>query len=63
MAEFRNMTTTADLIDICNLYYTQAFAQYFASVYNINRMNCKRLSAFRCTMYALSARLILEGVY
>lgn len=57
------MTTTADLIDICSLYYTQAFAQYFRCVYNSNRMNCKTLSAFRCYMYALSAHLIQEGVY
>lgn len=49
------MTTTADLIDICELY--------FRCVYNSNRQNCKTLCAFRCAMYALSARLILEGVY
>ena len=57
------MITTTDLIDICNLYFTQAFAQYFQSVYASDRMNCKTLSSFRCSMYALSARLIFEGVY
>ena len=57
------MTTTADLIDICSLYYAQANAHYCLIVFNSNRMAGKRLAAFRCTMYALSARLILEGVY
>ena len=55
------MTTTADLIDICLLYYMQAALRYeripFRSV------ETGRKYAFRCTMYALSARLILEGVY
>ena len=49
------MTTTSDLIDICSLYYVQTNAYYF--------MTGKSLAAFRCYMYALSARLILEGVY
>ena len=57
------MTTTADLIDICSLYYAQANAHYCMIAFNSNRMAGKRLAAFRCTMYALSARLILEGVY
>lgn len=57
------MTTAADLIDICSLYYAQASAYYCMLVYNTNQLTVKSLSAFRCYMYALSARLILEGVY
>lgn len=57
------MTTTADLIDICSLYYAQANAHYCMIVYNSNRMTGKSLAAFRCYMYALSVYLILEGVY
>ena len=57
------MITTADLIDICSLYYAQANAHYCMIVYNSNRMTGKTLAAHRCYMYALSARLIIEGVY
>ena len=57
------MTTTADLIGICSLYYAQANVYYLMLVYNSNRITEKTLVAFRCCMYALSARLILEGVY
>lgn len=51
------MTTTADLIEICCLYYMQAAISFYYSDY------LRSMSGFRCTMYALSARLILEGVY
>lgn len=51
------MTTTADLIDICSLYYTQAARGFYYSHYECN------VCGFRAVMYALSARLILEGVY
>ena len=57
------MITTADLIDICELYYTQAFGYYVRCVYDVNRWCVKEVFAHRCSMYALSARLILEGVY
>lgn len=57
------MTTTADLIDICGLYYAQACSHYLLIAFNSDRMTDKRLAAFRCYMYALSGRLILEGVY
>lgn len=57
------MITTADLIDICSLYYAQANAHYCMVVFNSNRITGKKLAAFRCSMYALSARLIMEGVY
>jgi hypothetical protein len=49
------MITTADLIDICSLYYVQAYQCYHATWCSAH--------SFRCSMYALSARLILEGVY
>lgn len=51
------MTTTADLIDICSLYYAQAaHSSYYSN-------HWRNVYGFRCSMYALSARLILEGVY
>ena len=57
------MITTADLLDICSLYYIQSAmgVRLFATTdwnYKDNKIRC-----FRCSMYALSARMILEGVY
>ncbi len=51
------MITTADLIDICSLYYVQAAHSFYYSDH------WRSVYGFRCSMYALSARLILEGVY
>ncbi len=57
------MITTADLLDICSLYYTQSAA--LVRLVSVGEREYKRtkMHCFRCFMYALSARLILEGVY
>lgn len=66
------MITTADLIDICSLYFTQSAVQVrrirvpASAWYNEEsspELREAKMHGFRCTMYALSARLILEGVY
>lgn len=62
------MITTADLIDICSLYYTQEaiwldvhspskFCGLKASYSEMRKRSC------RAYLYLLSVRLILEGVY
>lgn len=57
------MITTADLIDICSLYYTQSAS--LVRLVSVGEREYKRtkIHCFRCSMYALSARLIFEGVY
>lgn len=64
------MITTADLIDICSLYFTQSAAQVrrirvpaWSWYQTTPEMETAKMHGFRCSMYALSARLILEGVY
>lgn len=62
------MTTTADLIDICSLYFTQA--AIWLDIHSPAKMDRKeatweaiRENAFRAFLFSLSANLILEGVY
>ena len=55
------MITTADLIDICLLYYIQAAMRYERITFR--SVESGRKYSFHCSMYALSARLILEGAY
>ena len=61
------MTTTADLIDICSLYFAQSAAivsrKSFMPWYYRPERDLTMKHLLRCSMYALSARLILEGVY
>ena len=59
------MMTTNDLIEIFRLYYTQETEK--VRKYPNPRIFWPDYSLYkpilRCSMYALSARLILEGVY
>ena len=64
------MITTADLIDICSLYFTQSSAQVRhirvparSWCQTTPELETAKMYGFRCSMYALSARLIFEGVY
>ena len=62
------MTTTADLFDICSLYYTQeAIWLDVHSPEKITGLSATwaeiRSHSYRAYLYLLSARLILEGVY
>lgn len=62
------MTTTADLFDICSLYYTQE--AIWLDVHDpckITGLSASypeiRKHSLRAVLYLISARLILEGVY
>ena len=60
------MMTASDLIDICSLYFTQAAGkvrEYRKPFFYWAEYDSFDNYIIRCSMYALSASLILEGVY
>lgn len=53
------MYTTADLIEICSLYFTQAAMLHYAT--NISEK--KRVAAIRCLLWKIAADMIYKGEY
>lgn len=63
------MIITSDLLEICSLYFTQSAVMVekhkisFLPWYDWMEQDEIKKHMLRCSMYALAARLIIEGVW